>query len=232
MNNRLTGDIVQIPAPWTLNGTTAYLFWHTSRPACEQFNECVESERTPFRAGAGGLLLVRYADSPVGPYDELLLIPGSYQVANETFFRITQIYVSSMESVINGRRNWAVPKKLARFEWTDNDQTVKIFLPEQSQPFCSIRLRRRLYCFPASSSLVPARLRTLVQPPLDEHDKSAGFFRITLACSGWFRPWVQLLEFQTDGKEMPSAEQLPLYSFGVGYEAFTLVFPVPELMRV
>lgn len=232
MSGREQVEVKNAPAPWTLSGDFAYLFVHGSRPALAQFHEDSDPEKCPFRGGAGAVLLVRYSDSPVGPYDELIIIPGSYQYGNTSYYRISQIYVSSMDSVVNGRRNWAVPKKLAKFQWNENYTSVKIFLPNADQPFCTIRWRPRLYCFPASSALVPVSLRTLLQPSLEENGSPARYFKIVPTCSGWFRPWVQLLEFRTDGKEIPSEKDLPLYSFGVGYEAFTLVFPTAEQILI
>ena len=223
-----TNDIQRAPAPWTLSGDFAYLFLHGSRSALTQFNEDPNPEKTPFRGGAGGILVVRYSNSPVGPYDELIVFPGCYQFKDTTYYRISQIYVSSMESVVNGRRNWAVPKKLAIFRWTDNYTRVQISLPGEDQPFCTLRVRPRLYCLPAGSGLIPASFRTLLQPALDDNGPPERYFRITPTCSGWFRPWVQLVDFQTDGKEIPSEKDLPVYRFGVGYEAFTLVFPEAE----
>ena len=230
--NGHSSEIKKAPAPWTLSGQSAYLFLHGTRSILPQFNENIDPEKTPFQGGKGGVLLVRYTDSPVGPYDELILFPGCFQFGDGTYYRISQIYVSSIESVVNGRRNWAVPKKLAIFQWSDNDTRVKIFLPNADQPFCTIRIRPRLYCFPASSALVPASFRTLVQPSLDDNDLPQRYFKITPTCSGWFRPWVQLVEFHTDGKEIPSEKDLPLYTFGIGYEAFTLVFPTAEQILI
>jgi len=220
------------PAPWTLNGQVAYLFAHGSRPAQESFNENSDPIRSPFRGGVGGIILVRYTDSPVGPYDELLLVPGCYQFDDTTYYRISQIYVSSLDSVINGRRNWGVPKKLAIFRWSDNNTYVKIFLPDNDEPFCTIRVRPRLYCFPVNSAIVPSSFRTLLQPVLeDENDKNI-YLKTILSCNGWFRPLVELIEFCTDGKEIPSHEQLSMYRYGVGYEAFTLIFPKAEQVVV
>lgn len=44
----------------------------------------------------------------------------TYKVGNSTIsgLSITRIYVSSAASVVNGRRNWNIPKHLARFEFT------------------------------------------------------------------------------------------------------------------
>ena len=220
--------IKDAPSPWILNGQVAYLFVHGSRSAQELFNENPEPIRSPFRGGMGGMLLVRYSDSPVGPYDELLFFPGCYQFGDKTYYRISQIYVSTLDSVINGRRNWNVPKKSALFHWSDNDTFVKIYLLQSSEPFCTIRVRPRLYCFPASSMMVPSSLRTFLQPPLEEQDDKKVFSKVTLSTSGWFRPLVELIEFYTNGKEVPSHESLPLYTYGVGYEAFTLTFPKAE----
>lgn len=216
------------PTPWTLTGDVAYLFVHGSRTALDSFNENPDPSQSPFRGGCGGMILVRYNDSPVGPYDELLLVPGCYQFGDTTYYRISQIYVSSMASVINGRRNWNVPKKLARFQWRENNTFVQIFLPDSSEPFCTIRIRPRLYCLPVNSAIVPRSFRALLQPPLDETKEKNIYLKTIPSCSGWFRPLVQLIEFHTDGKEIPSAEQLSMYTYGVGYEAFTLIFPTPE----
>jgi hypothetical protein len=220
-----TNKIKDAPAPWTLTGQVAYLFLHGSRSAQEAFNENPDPIQSPFRGGVGGMMLIRYTDSPVGPYDELLFFPGYYQFGDTTYYRISQIYVSSLDSVVNGRRNWGVPKKLARFHWSDNNTSAKIFLPESAEPFCTIRVRPRLYCLPVNSGLVPSSFRTLLQSSLDEENV---YLKIIPSCSGWFRPVVQLIEFHTDGKEIPSHEQFSMYTYGVGYEAFTLLFPKAE----
>ena len=53
--------------------------------------------------------IVRYHDTPVGPYDELLIIPGSYAVPGGKFkgktqLRATRFYVSQRETTYNGRK--------------------------------------------------------------------------------------------------------------------------------
>lgn len=221
-------SIKDAPAPWNLTGSIAYLFLHGSRSVYDTFNENPDPVRSPFRGGLGGMLLVRYTDSPVGPYDELLFFPGCYQFGDKTYYRITQIYVSSLDSVVNGRRNWNVPKKLARFDWNNDNTYVKVYLPDSNDPFCTVRVRPRLYCLPVSSAIVPSSFRTLLQPPLEEQTDKNTYLKIIPSCSGWFRPLVELVEFQTDGKEIPHHDQFPMYTYGVGYESFTLIFPMAE----
>ena len=55
--------------------------------------------------------LIRYSDSPVGPYDELLVTPGKFEYEVEEGgkrikkrnTRITRIYVSQKATCYNGR---------------------------------------------------------------------------------------------------------------------------------
>ncbi|TFY73421.1 hypothetical protein EWM64_g10591, partial [Hericium alpestre] len=90
-----------------------------------------------YRGGLPQIMIVRYKDSPVGPYDELIYIAGKFicpHEPNSTALRIGSMYVSANASVWNGRRNWNIPKHLARFEWTPsatdpNTQTLKVYHP-------------------------------------------------------------------------------------------------------
>lgn len=121
-------DIKPVPPPWTLRGTVyTFPFW-TNMSQIAQANEAgityspleANSEfANSAEAGAahlGGLSMVqiiRYSESPVGPYDELILIPGSHQYVVEEngkrvtkrHLRITRIYVSQKYTCWNGRKS-------------------------------------------------------------------------------------------------------------------------------
>jgi hypothetical protein len=62
-----------------------------------------------WKGGCAIVVLARYEDSPVGPYDELVIafkgFSNPYQKG--TSGRVTNIYVSSRQSVWNGRKNWS-----------------------------------------------------------------------------------------------------------------------------
>jgi hypothetical protein len=78
-----------------------------------------------WKGGLTAFVLVRYEQSPVGPYDELIMTPDGFANPHEkkaTSGRITNIYVSSRQSVWNGRKNWSKffdPSSLA-FMFADN----------------------------------------------------------------------------------------------------------------
>ncbi|TFY67012.1 hypothetical protein EVG20_g4090 [Dentipellis fragilis] len=102
------------------------------------------------------IVIVRYKDSPVGSYDELMYMAGRFENPVEgtgvESGRITNIYVSSSAGALNGRRNWSTfiltlyalietrelssasdtPKHVARFEWIPkpgdpNTTTLRVY---------------------------------------------------------------------------------------------------------
>lgn len=128
-----------------------------------------------FTGGPAVLMLLDYATSPVGPYRELLLIPGTFTVSGKTYLRVSHIYVSSTASVVNARRNWGIPKRLAVFTWERDGrdpgrEVVEVALPDRrDKPFLRALVARPLRLgLPVSTVVVPERLRTLLQPTVPE----------------------------------------------------------------
>ncbi|KAJ7064948.1 hypothetical protein C8F01DRAFT_1128849 [Mycena amicta] len=173
-------DIQLAPAPWKLKGRSwvfplSALGKQASFPpgwAAEDQAETLSSGGD-FIGGLGLIQVVSYSESPVGPYDELIYVPGRWKYSNGTkAFRITQIYVSTKESTLNGRRNWNIPKRVANFSITsDSSGTTHISVTPSgsSTPFFKASVQR----IPIVSSLrVPTSTKllgsyyALTQPPL------------------------------------------------------------------
>jgi hypothetical protein len=70
----------------------------------------------------GGALL-RYADTPVGPYDEVLGVVGTADGLRPVG-TVAFMAVDSEASVVGGRVNWGMPKTLAAFDRPDAGRTV------------------------------------------------------------------------------------------------------------
>ncbi|KAH8836016.1 hypothetical protein DL96DRAFT_1455222, partial [Flagelloscypha sp. PMI_526] len=87
--------------------------------------------------GIGGIQIISYSQTPVD--DELIYLPGKFKNPDGTFGnRIGRIYVSSKASVINGRRNWNIPKQLADFKiekQQDDSWKIEVAHPGSSTPF-------------------------------------------------------------------------------------------------
>ncbi|KAL7793669.1 hypothetical protein V8C37DRAFT_82986 [Trichoderma ceciliae] len=157
------GPIQHIPPRWALRGDIyTFAFW-TPAEAASSLPEHAYSplEGTTsfadeaFSRPVGGLSMIQilsYTDSPVGPYDEMLVAPGSFDwertepgggKTRGSNPKITRIYVSTPNSCFNGRTNWNTPKHLAKFVWhhsPDGSTTIKIYPhddpsnPDESHP--------------------------------------------------------------------------------------------------
>jgi hypothetical protein len=122
-------DVSPVPAPWLLRAKL-YLFTKLISPSnredpilqglppgsynpseTEQPSALAPVNDAPqWKGGLFYVVLVRYEDSPVGPYDELIAVSDGWANPYEkrTSARITNIYVSSPQSVWNGRNNWSM----------------------------------------------------------------------------------------------------------------------------
>lgn len=117
--NNSTKPIELVPAPWALHGTV-YSIASVLPPSELPAKAYGPLERAdPAYTGAAeyvGLLgmiqIIRYTDSPVGPYDELLIVPGYFKYphvdeqgreSERLNPSITRIYVSQKYTARNGR---------------------------------------------------------------------------------------------------------------------------------
>ncbi|KAI0125627.1 hypothetical protein BJ170DRAFT_440463 [Xylariales sp. AK1849] len=198
--------IVPVPAPWKLKGTVYIVnFWTRKLPGVSYSPlENDSSFADPHASGQhhGGFSqfqIIRYTESPVGPYDELIICPGFFdykieeggRIKTKKNARITRIYVSQKYTCWNGRKNWNIPKHLARFEFDglpDGATKIKVFTHDTTgdsaetraseTPFfqATFQPMRWVPSFPVSLGwLKYIGLDTsLVQPPLPEGKGSQG----------------------------------------------------------
>ncbi|OLL25690.1 hypothetical protein NEOLI_000873 [Neolecta irregularis DAH-3] len=213
------------PAPWSLRGHAfVYLLAPTEYPD------------PTFIGGFGVLLLIRYFDAPCGPYDELLYSPGRFQTSSGPAYRITKIYVSLMDSVINGRRNWGIPKELAVFHWDDQKGVVQIHvvLPNGISIF-EITMKRHYWTkIPYIDWDFLARRLPLVQPSIDENTNAVlpgnmlkSFMSIQASSMV-----VTMEDCHTDERYFPKIENSGVGRIGINAERFEMIFRTPESIPV
>jgi hypothetical protein len=111
--------IIVAPPPWTLKATI-YIFVFYISPSSAQslpsFTFSPLEAASTFAAGEakggiGMVQVIRNSESPVGPYDELLLVPGEFeyevqqggQMVKKKNLRVTRIWVSQKQTCWNGR---------------------------------------------------------------------------------------------------------------------------------
>ncbi|KAF1968273.1 hypothetical protein BU23DRAFT_480788 [Bimuria novae-zelandiae CBS 107.79] len=196
-----------VESPWDLHAETYVLFLNlkTLPPGTYDPLEASWSDASngTFTGGLGAIMIVRYTSTPVGPYDELALIPGSFTVPQPTStnlntgikipksaLRISRIYVSQRTTAYNGRLNWNIPKHLARFSFSSPPTpsgtpppsflSVKVYAPGSSEgdgvaPFFSVNLRPWKYvpAIPVNLKYLPFKMWH-AQPPIPT---PSGFLR-------------------------------------------------------
>ena len=199
----LTDDSVTHLPPWTLRGR-GWLALYRLRPA-----------------GVGALLLVRYAASPVGPYDELMWVEAPIATPVGGRPSIRRIVVSTAASVTWGRRNWAIPKAQATFDWSVPGQ-VRV-TGAGGEPCAHLAFRRAGPALPVDAAWLPRAWRTVAQPALDGGPE----WKLTTigGAAHAFPARLTVLHAAGLAPELPARRPL----LGVGFSGVRLHFPLPVL---
>jgi len=123
------------PAPWSLTGRGFVLLYYFPAAFNQQFGFMADYQQAGYKGGLGAVMLVDYNSSDVGPYYELLFIPGLFYLGGKLTFSISKIYVSSYDSLWNGRENWAIPKELAQFKVSELPNGSFVFGGGAAKPY-------------------------------------------------------------------------------------------------
>lgn len=99
--------------PWPCR-VEAVVWWHRATPAARR--DLPPGCRTSLPVTVGAFL--RYLDSPVGPYSEVLGAPVLLRGGGLVHVTVPFIAVDSVPSIAGGRAHWALPKVLAAFTGT------------------------------------------------------------------------------------------------------------------
>lgn len=147
------------PPPWTLRGDGYMIFYRFSKDFVEKHGWAPPGLEGRFAGGFGAVMLVNYRESPVGPYRELLFIPGKFRTPQGRRYSITRILVDSDASTRSGRANWGIPKFTNAFstEKTDNTERIRVF-DEAGNCGFDISLRAGGLRFPVTTALMPLHL--------------------------------------------------------------------------
>ncbi len=161
MDKELCTNSFPLYPPWHLHGDAFILnYWLTPRFIEQHQNFYI----APSPIGrVVQVILVRYHESPVGPYDELLILDHPL-ISKRRLSCIPKIYVSSEASMLNGQHFWGIPKQLAQFEWLIHDDVVycNICFEQQTMSLC-LQKYKHSQMFYINSHHLPARLLNIYQ---------------------------------------------------------------------
>lgn len=152
----MENGIKTYPAPWDLRGKGYIFLYKFSKEFVVQNGNVPEFLNGAFAGGFGSMMLVDYEESNAGPYGELLFIPGKFRFGGKKLDTISKIYVSTMESVVNGRANWGIPKEKADFSFEKiSDGTEKVSVTVNGKSAAEFTLKSGRLSFPVSTKLLP-----------------------------------------------------------------------------
>jgi hypothetical protein len=156
--------VVRAPAPWTLHGDGWILLLRLPEEVRrDPVHMPSELQGRPL-GGPSIVMFVDYADSPAGPYRELLYIPGRFALEDgQRAWSVTRIYVSSWDSVVNGRLNWGIPKDHAEFHRVPAGRGERLEVETGGRRIATLELAPRGPALPVHAGMLPATLRALTQ---------------------------------------------------------------------
>jgi len=213
-------NIHQFP-PWHLQGEGFILnYWITPHFIRESRNFGI----APSPLGrVVQVMLVRYHHSPVGPYDELLIMDHPL-ISRRRLSTIPKIYVSTHESIVHGQHLWGIPKEYAEFEWQEQGQEVICRITHQGQNM-TVRLKKSKSSrsFYLNSHHLPTSMLKIQQTWKSSHYQFSPQFR------GYLSKLAQV-EWQNTQSIFPDFSQAKyIQSFYI--PKFNLVFPEAKVHK-
>lgn len=211
------------PAPWTLGGEGYIIAYKFSKNFVEKNGFISENLKKSFDGGIGFVMIVDYKYSDVGPYNELLFIPGRFNFPSKKTFSITKIFVSKMESVYNGKLNWGIPKDLGEFQIKKIDENEeRVIVSKSKSKFMDITLRKR-------GPSIPITTRILPFSSCLGHERLKKVYYTKLRVSGKIKS-AKILDVSVNNKYFPDISNIdPI--FAIRIEDFKMKFEKAEIEK-
>lgn len=212
------------PPPWNLKGNGYIFLFHFSKDFIQKNGFLADYQKDTYKHGlVGTIMLVDYAESAVGPYRELLFVPGQFQFpkAPSGLWGITKIYVSSYDSVWNGIENWGIPKELAEFEITKINDKEEVFdVKISGKTFFKAHLKKWGIHFPITTAFFPLKLAQKLRKDLIITNSPAK----GKAC------FAKLVDIEINQELFPDVSEIkPLAILSV--KDFQMTFPKPVVLK-
>lgn len=148
--------VLKSPPPWELSGEGIVMIFRFKENWVENSGLLPKHLKGRFKGGLGYVMLVKYDKSPVGPYHELLIIPGKFRKTKMQ--AITKIYVDSDASTQNGRANWGIPKETLPISWKKKNGMDIVTVRSGEKVIFSTEITSGGIPFPVTTALLPINI--------------------------------------------------------------------------
>lgn len=190
-------SVPQAPAPWDITGNGYIVAVWMPREVIDNNSFLPPDLAHTHRGRLALMMFVDYHESPCGAYKELLYIPGPLSFSSQRTRSITRCFVSTYDSVVNGRRNWGIPKDRADFRiYYGKDGVDRVRVQHQGHTFAEFAFQEKGPSTPFNAALIPRFLRTLGQH-WEGHE-----YIYTPSATGHVQ-WATMLEAQFDARYFP-----------------------------
>ncbi len=214
-------DIQHVMPPWQLSGNGCAALYRFS--ADEARSLAPDWLKDHAIGGLGAMMLIDYRRSNVGPYRELLLVPGRFKLGRRRLYSVTHIYVSTEESQFNGQVNWGIPKQVADFEVEDIDtRTHRWTASKDGVPFFKATVTDGLLRFPFNTAVNPFPATLIQERDIDR----ARYY--TAPQAGGSLSLARMEDVHIDGAYFPDMTQHRLLGVLQSYN-LRMKFPLPKL---
>ena len=211
-------DVAPAPPPWDLAGQGIIVAVRLPQDVLDHGSFVPAGLRRTSRTRLAFAMFVDYTHSNVGPYHELLYIPGAYRFGAQSQLSITRIYVSSWASVVNGRRNWGIPKDQCAFDVRHDGARDHIALStDEGHCFAELEFESFGPHLPAPAHWTPESWRTLAQ------ERDGQRFTYTPSARGHFR-FTRVKRWRFDPALFPDLARGQVLG-AVKLTDFNMVFP-------
>jgi hypothetical protein len=214
--------VVAAPAPWQLRGDAWIFLLSMPKEIVRDGSFTPAALRGREAGGFSTAMVVSYTASNVGPYQEILWIPGFFHFGERKRPSITRIFVSTWESVVNGQRNWGIPKDRADFRITAEPRDIEhIVVEKDGRVFADFRVQKTGFSLPVPGVPLPKAMREVGQV------KDGQEFFYAPSVRGKFAG-AKFLGGSFDGEQFPDLSQGRIRT-GVRITDFVMTFPVSEV---
>lgn len=205
-------------APWSLSGD-GYIILYKFKKDFIKNNLYTQDFLNDYACGGiGCVMIVDYKKSDIGPYRELLFIPGKFKFKNKKLNTISKIYVTTEDSVVNGIKNWAIPKELCSCDILKEDNGERFVFSIKGKEFMNIKFKVKKLKFPVNTKLMPF-------PLVQKHDNKLYYTNFSGKGIGSL---AKIEELEIDEKYFPNIKYFKPLSV-IKVSNFNIVFPKAKL---
>jgi Acetoacetate decarboxylase (ADC) len=218
-------EVPRHAAPWRLQGSAYAVLVRLTADADDDPWFVPPSLRGKRDSRLAILLLVDYAHSECGPYRELMALGAGFDFGGESRPSITRIYVSTFESVVNGRANWGIPKDRADFAVERTAaHAERITVSRDGRTVARLDLQGFGLALPVTGAMLPPSWRTITQ---HWHGQE---YRIALAAKGKAR-LARVVDWSFDPELFPDFAGTRVLA-AAHLPSFEMTFPVAQVRPI